>query len=105
MEKLNVNKNPTLEVITEVEPHSYNAERMHYNRHPAPTTSVNVYRTSTNHPQTHGSRTNQGYAVSSQSSINRNSQNSINRDGSTPSVGGYVSYHVTLQLRFDNKIK
>lgn len=91
MEKLNVKKSPTLEVISEVEPHSYNG-RTNYNRHPAPMTSVKAYSTSTNPlpPQTHGGRFNQGYAGSSQNSIIRDSQNSINRDGSTPSVGGYV---------------
>ncbi|KAG4066564.1 hypothetical protein HA402_007200 [Bradysia odoriphaga] len=88
MEKLNVSKNPTLEVISEIEPHTYNAGRTHYNRQ-AQMTTANVYRTSTNQlsSQVHG-RTNQGYTGSSQSSINRDSQNSINRDGSSPSVGG-----------------
>lgn len=96
MEKLTVSKNPTLEAISEIETHAYNAGRTNYNRQQPAQVNTTVYRTSTDPlaPQTHVGRMNQGYAGSSQTSINRDSQNSVNRDGSTPSVGGYVAFEL-----------
>ncbi|KAJ6645896.1 hypothetical protein Bhyg_01105 [Pseudolycoriella hygida] len=83
MEKTHVSKHPSLDAISEHEPHSYNSHRSNYNN----ATHVQfaddrIYKPSTNRspPTLRDSHINQGY--------NGNSQSSINRDGSTPSVGG-----------------
>lgn len=92
MEKVHVSRPPTLEVISETEPHSFNAHRTNYNSPTnvhLPSDSSKMYVKSTNQlpSQRNDSRINQGYAGNSQSSINQN--------GSTPSVGGYVTYKVS----------
>lgn len=79
MEKSHVSKNPTLDVISEVEPHSYNAQRSNYSN-PKQQVTISDSRIYVN--STHDGQINQGYVG--------NSQSSLNRDGSTPSVRGYV---------------
>lgn len=85
MEKKHVSKNPSLEVISETEPHSYHVHRSNYNSHNPTHVQLpdsRMYNKSTNRvqPSTHVGHMNQGYSG--------NSQSSINREGSTPSVGG-----------------
>lgn len=87
MEKGHVSRPPTLEVISETEPHSYNARRTNYNSPnethvQMPSDSTKIYNKSTKQlpSQRNDSRINQGFAG--------NSQGSINQNGSTPSVGG-----------------
>lgn len=99
MDKLHVSKNPTLEIISETEPHSYNAQRANYHSHNVTQVHVQlpdsrIYHKSTNRIQSRSidGQINQGYVG--------NSQNSINRDSSTPSVGGYVTYRSLPEMIF-----
>lgn len=88
---MHVSKNPSLEVISETEPNSYNAQRTNENSHNpqnhlhAHVPNPIVYNQSTSRmsPQNKDGHINQGFSG--------NSQSSINREGSTPSAGGYVN--------------
>lgn len=88
MEKINISKHPSLAVISETEPSSYNAQRTNYHSHNPPHVHVQLpdsrmYKKTTIRPSpTNDGHINQGYAG--------NSQTNINRESSTPSVGGYV---------------
>lgn len=95
--KMHVSKNPSLEVISEAEPNSYNAQRINDNNHNRHShihvqmqDSIN-YNQSTSRlsPSNKDGRINQGYSG--------NSQSSINREGSTPSAGGYVTLRLSKQ--------
>lgn len=88
MEKPHVSRNPTLEVISEIEPHPSNVQRTRYgDLHPKQHVRISDTRIYIN--ATNDGHINQAYSA--------NSQTSINRDGSTPSIGGYVKI---LQLSF-----
>lgn len=80
MEKKHVSKNPSLEVISEIEPQSFNAQRTNYNAHHSRHVQLMDSRVYIKSPPPNDGNINQGYAG--------NSQNSINRESSTPSVGG-----------------
>lgn len=84
MEQIHASKNPSLEVISEGEPSSYNTQRTNYHSHNPPhvqfTDSITYEKSSNRSSSSNGGRINQGY--------NGDSQNSINREGSTPSIGG-----------------
>lgn len=87
MEKVNVSKHPTLEIISETEPNDQRTNYTSYNpRVRIPDSNSKLYKKSTQQLPVASHRNdghlNQGYAT--------NSQSSIHRDGSTPSVGGYV---------------
>lgn len=101
MEQLHVSKNPTLEIISETEPHSYNVQGTNYYSHNPTQVHVQlpdsrIYKQSPNRlQQSIDGQVNQGYAG--------NSQSSINRDGSTPSVGRYVTYKSRPKKFFSTK--
>lgn len=95
MDKSRVSKHPSLEVISEIEPNSYSSQRTHYtnSHHPRNVQLPNeIYEKSTiqlpsSSPQ--NGHINLGYSGSS--------QNSIQLEGSTPSVSGYVFYSLVYQ--------